>query len=457
MLSITLATLAFLTLSAAAAGATHSESENNVIIISIDGFYHEYLWDENIPLPTIRELAEEGAYAEAMIPANPSNTWPNHTSIVTGTYPDRHGLVHNGKLIRGEPGEPLYVDNERDKDEMIHIPTLYDVAHEAGLTTGDSGWPANQRAGTIDYTFPGAVDNIKLMTPELRQDVIDMGLIEEGMTSLWGQEDYGQVRRDHIWTETALQILRAYIPDLLLFHLLNADSAQHAFGRDTVPAHLAMAVSDQNVRNLINTLKEEGIRDETNIFIVSDHGFVNVDYSIQPNRRLRELGLLQVDDDGQIDYADVQVVPAGGTAMVYSTHPENAEENLDQAYEHLKELEGIDQVITPENYDEYGYPDPRENDQMGDFVLAAEAGYSFGGQADEGDYVVPVDGPAGTHGYLNELPEMYNVFIANGPDIEKGVELDKVDVRSVAPTAAEILGLELEQADGEVLYEILRD
>jgi predicted AlkP superfamily pyrophosphatase or phosphodiesterase len=62
-----------------------------VVLVSIDGFRPDYLRRGNSP--TLDGLAERGASAKGLIPAFPSVTFPNHYSIVTGLFPDRHGIV----------------------------------------------------------------------------------------------------------------------------------------------------------------------------------------------------------------------------------------------------------------------------------------------------------------------------------------------------------------------------
>src|SRR5262245_12061525 len=64
-----------------------------VILVSIDGFHPDYL--ERYPSPTLGMLARQGVRARWMTPVYPSLTFPNHYSIATGLYPDRHGIVGN--------------------------------------------------------------------------------------------------------------------------------------------------------------------------------------------------------------------------------------------------------------------------------------------------------------------------------------------------------------------------
>ena len=79
--------------------------DRHVVVISIDGFA-AFSWnDPMLAVPTLRRLAREGAAAEAMIPVNPTVTWPNHTSMVTGVRPERHSVLYNGWAVRGAEGE----------------------------------------------------------------------------------------------------------------------------------------------------------------------------------------------------------------------------------------------------------------------------------------------------------------------------------------------------------------
>ena len=133
---------------------TRPASANHVVIISLDGFGSWALDDPYLPVPTLRRLAASGAVARSgMVPVNPTVTWANHTSMVTGVTPARHGVLYNGLLIR-EPGVPPRVEPWRDKSELVHARTLYDAAHERRLSTAQVDWVAIQNAPTITWEFP---------------------------------------------------------------------------------------------------------------------------------------------------------------------------------------------------------------------------------------------------------------------------------------------------------------
>src|SRR4030095_7939010 len=81
-----------------------------VVLITIDGF-PSWIWrDPTLPMPTLRRLAAEGATAEAMTVSNPSITWINHTTLVTGVEPRKHGVLFNGLLVRQGDDKPPKIE-----------------------------------------------------------------------------------------------------------------------------------------------------------------------------------------------------------------------------------------------------------------------------------------------------------------------------------------------------------
>src|SRR5579872_6845304 len=122
------------TLLPASAAAQAQARDRMVVVISLDGFPAYYLEDRTLPIPALRALIGAGASAR-MTTVNPTVTWPNHTTIVTGVHPDEHGLLVNGSLVPTGAWPPVKVEPMIDKSQMVHARTVYDSAHDAGLTT----------------------------------------------------------------------------------------------------------------------------------------------------------------------------------------------------------------------------------------------------------------------------------------------------------------------------------
>ncbi|HYP05575.1 MAG TPA: ectonucleotide pyrophosphatase/phosphodiesterase [Bryobacteraceae bacterium] len=407
--------------------------QRQVIVISIDGLPAYAFSDPNASLPTLRRLAKEGVIAEGMQTVNPSVTWPNHTSMVTGVSPARHGVLFNGLPVRSGEGKPLRVEPWRPKDELVLAPTVYDLAHAAGLTTAEVDWVAIHQAKTITWSFaerPGVDDLVP-------KEMIAAGAVTEAEIRDFAKTQI--VRRDEIWTDAAVHILKKHRPNLLLFHLLTTDSSQHRYGARSLGGYAAWALADARVKQVV-----EAASPGATFFVVSDHGFKTYDKVIHPNALMAAKGLGE----------DVWVIPEGGSAMVYITRAAKKAELASRIRTELAGLPGVSKVVEPREFAAMGFPAP--NERMADMVLLAQDRFAFDGTA-TGEAVTDVAAGStpGAHGYVNTDPAMYAAFVASGAGIRRGVRLGSFRNLDVAPTIARLLGLEMKNIEGEVLTEIL--
>jgi predicted AlkP superfamily pyrophosphatase or phosphodiesterase len=434
----------------APAGRSGVRSDRHVLLISIDGFAAYYLDDPRVPLPNIRRLAAEGARADGMTVVTPSVTWPNHTTLVTGVSPARHGVLVNGKIEPGTGPTPLVINPRRSKQELCRAPTVYDLAHAAGLRTAEVNWPVTREAPSLNWSFPDHPDALRYTTPALVKVLQEQTLLpnptDEAFRSL------GSVSRDRVWTQAAVHLLRRHRPHLLLLHLLNTDSTQHAHGPQTTEAYTALSLADRHVGDVIQAVKDAGLQKRTAVFVTADHGFSRVTHQIRPNARLRAAGLIRA-VDGKLEY-DAGAIPAGGVALVYIPGAKRQPDLLARTREALSGLEGVERIIMPEEYPALGLPLASQDPQAPDLVLAARDGYSFSSDAG-GEPLVQLPRPNGTHGYVHTNPKMDALFVAAGAGIRRGVRLERVRSVDVAPTVARLLGLSMADVEGRPLQAAL--
>jgi predicted AlkP superfamily pyrophosphatase or phosphodiesterase len=424
-----------------------------VLIISVDGLAGYLLTDPGAPLPTIRGLADAGASApKGMVIANPTITWPNHTSLVTGTRSEKHGVLFNGILERTNTEQPVNVNPRKTKDELVRVPTIYDVAYAAGLSTGEVNWPCTSEAKSIDWRFPDAPDAVSHMTPAFREELFSTGILPRKDPEKFGAAG-SPVSRDVVWTQAMRRLIIDHKPRLMLFHLLNVDAVHHRYGPQTFAGYSANGYADACVKQVLQALSEAGIRDKTAVFIVADHGFNKVEKVIQGNVALRKAGLLETAGP-RVLKARVQMVAEGGTAHVYFNDPA-ARAEKDRVVQLFRGTEGIADVVEPSGYAALGLPDPKDNGGMGDLLLVAKRGYAFLDTPIGESVIVPSTTYLGTHGYVASDANMNATFVAAGPGIKRGVTIDNVRNIDVAPTAAALLGLTMPTAQGRVLTEIL--
>ncbi len=430
--------------------APGAASDRSVILISLDGF-PAWLWAEStLPVPTLRRMAAEGVSARAMEVSNPSITWINHTTMVTGVRPEKHGVLYNGLLVRQGEGQPPKIEQWADKARMVRVPTLYDLAFQAGLTTAQVDWVAITNAGTIHWAF----HEIPNPDGEIELEMVGQGLVtRDEIAGFTRGKDI--TWRDMIWTRAAVHILKTRRPNLLLFHPLTTDATNHRYGPGTTASFAAYAYADSMVAELLRAIEAAGMKERTTVIIVTDHGFKKVQKVIQPNVALRKAGFVRTAGP-TVTSCDAYVMTQGGMAMLYVTREDRREEVLSKCRTLLEGMEGVARVVEPKDYASLGMPTPAVNPGAGDLVCFAKNGYAFQSTvmgdaevADSGTYL-------GTHGYPGTDPELDGIFIAWGSGIRQGVRLERVRNIDVAPTAAHLLGIDMKGVDGRVLNEILK-
>jgi len=426
--------------------ATKASKDRTVVLISLDGFPAYALDDTKLPIPTLRKLISEGAVATSMRPVNPTVTWPNHTSIVTGVEPSEHQVLFNGMLLPSVAGARPSIEPWREKQQMVHAQTIYDAAFEAGLTTAQVDWVAIYSAKTITWQFP------ELPDPDgaIERELIAAGTVTSEHLRTF--EASTQAWQDDIWTAAAVDILEKHRPNLLLVHLLTLDDTNHEYGPMTNASLTAMAFLDAKVKQIIDTLQRTGLSKKATLIVVSDHGFRTYKRKIQPNILLREKGLLTGSSDKP--KGDAWVMPEGGSAMVYVSDASRRTELLPKLRAAFTGAEGISAVYGADAFEKLGIPTHKQSDQAPDLMLAAEPGYMFANES-EGDFITNA-AAGGTHGYLNTDPQMQAIFIASGPDIPKGIQLGNISNLDVAPTVAALLEIEMKKMKDHAVEQIVK-
>lgn len=400
-----------------------------VVVISLDGFPANALDDPKLPIPTLRKLIANGT-GGPMLGINPTITWPNHTTMVTGVSADVHGLLLNGAIVRTGTWPPVKVDSTVDKVKLVRVPTVYDAAHQAGLTTAQVDWVAINNAPTITWAFPEMAS---------ANGPVEKEMLAKGAVTAADLADFSKaniVFRDQIWTTAGAYLIREHKPDLLLFHLLTLDSTQHQYGPDSLAARDAMGFLDACVAQLVAAVHDAGLDDRTTFLVVSDHGFKRFTKEIRAANAIQTAGLDKT----------VYVLPEGGSAFVYVENPDA----IGKAREVLATVEGVDHIYGPNDYAALGLPRPEQDPQFGQLFATAKDGYSFSGTTG-GPVTAAVPQVGGSHAYPASDPDLHPIFIASGYGVRKGVKLGLVSNLDVASTIAKLLGVALPTSRGKPL------
>ena len=128
-----------------------------LILISFDGWRWDYI--DRQPAPNLKALAAHGVRAKALIPSFPVLTFPNHYTIVTGLYPEHHGIVANAMRDPSMP-ERFTMSAQTAKDpRWWGGEPLWVTAMRQGRRTATLFWPGSEAPiGGLRPTYWKAFD-----------------------------------------------------------------------------------------------------------------------------------------------------------------------------------------------------------------------------------------------------------------------------------------------------------
>jgi len=379
------------------AQAPGAGKQPTVILVSIDGFRADYL-DRGLT-PNIAALAAEGVRAQSMRPSFPSVTFPNHYTLVTGLYPDHHGVVNNTMEDPAMPGKVFTAADARDERWWDEATPIWITAQRQGLHTATMFWPGSDVA--IHGTLPDRyVPFDKSVSAEKRTDTM---------------LDWLDLPPDQL-------------PAFITLYFDQVDSAGHAGGPDSDQVNKALQTVDAAIGRLLDGLKKRGLADRVNLVIVADHG-------MEANSPQRVVYL--------DDLVDAKIVHVEATGLVTGLRAEPGHEAavegaLLKPHDHMQCWRKAD---IPARL-HYG-----ANPRVPAIVCLAEPGWAIWTHA----FIASLKGGFvyGMHGYDPADPLMGALFIAEGPSFRKGMVHPTFDNVDVYPLLTHLLAIKPEPNDGK--------
>ena len=432
--------------SIAAFAAVEPSGAPTVLLISVDGLKPEavlHAQEYGLALPNLVRLTEDGMYSSGVRGVLPTVTYPSHTTLITGVSPAKHGISANTTFDpynKNEKGWYWYAED-------IKVPTLWDAAHTAGLTTASVYWPVSVGAH-IDYNLPqiwrtGTEDDLKLQralsTPGLEQELVaELGRYPGGMEET--------VESDEIRTRFAVRIMEKKHPAFMTVYLTGLDTEQHASGPFSDKSNAVLQRLDKLVGQL-RAAAERVSHDRAYVCVVSDHGFASVQHDVNLYEAFLDAGLFSTNRAQKITSWKAMPWPSGGSAAVVLADPSDhvTAAEVEALLKHLANnpTNGIDRVLTREELQSAGgFPEAA-------FFVSFKIGYELGYTFTPPLISAPTYG--GMHGYLPGNSEMSSSFFLVGPGVTRGKSVGEIDMRQIAPTLAHILRISLPEAESEPL------
>ena len=415
----------------------------SVLMISVDGLKPEYVLDADahgLKIPFLRSLMRGGAYARGVTGVWPTVTYPSHTTLLTGVAPAEHGIYNN---LEFDP-KNTFANAWYWYAQEIRAPTLWQAAHEAGLSTASIGWPVSVGATAVDYLIP-EYWRVARLTDVDPSDALLVAAISrpEGMLQKM-QARLGPYMRgndpsppgDEIKTRFALDILKTQKPEFMTIHLSSLDEEQHGHGPFSTEANADLEVIDGELAQLFAASRANDPK--AIALVVSDHGFVQVTHKVNLMQPFLRAGLIQSGGSWK-----AQPWSGAGMAAVMLHDPADLQ-TVGQVRDLLQALKadpdnGIAEVLERDAIKQRGaFPGAS-------FLIVMKLGYYALADATS-PLLSGVPGTPGSHGFSPEYPEMRAAFFIAGPGIARGRDLGLIDMRQIAPTVAQLLGVRLGSA-----------
>ena len=379
---------------ATATTATSREKAPVTILVSIDGFRPDYL-DRGVT-PNLSALAAGGVSA-SMMPSFPSKTFPNHWTLVTGMYPDHHGITANRLEDPARAGETFTMASD-DPFWWSEAEPVWVTAEKAGIRTATMFWPGSTVAwgGTRAVAWPNEIS---------------------GGTRPHDWQQFNQAVSGDSRVDAVVDWLRrpaATRPRFVTLYFDTVDTAGHRLGPGATETTRAVADVDEQVGRLVSELKTLG--QPANLVIVADHGMAATDPA-------RTVAL-----DTVADPADYRIEDMGPFASLYPVagHEAALDRALPGRHPHMECWRKSEMPARLH----YG-----TNPRIPPYFCLAETGWE----------IVPLTSDkgrsGGDHGYDNAAPDMRALFIANGPAFPHGTTLPSFVNVDVAPLLRDLIGL----------------
>jgi len=396
--------------------ANGKSEKSTVVLLSIDGFAYNYL--EKYQPKQILAFAKTGTTAK-LFSVYPSKTFPNHLSIITGVYPQNHGIIHNN-FYHPTLAEKYRLGAGKKNSSWLTAQPFWSFTQEQGLKSAVYFWPELQAKGqgrAPNYFVPyNRIDSEKKRFDQ----VID-------------------------W----LKLPETQAPHFIASYFSSIDSMGHKFGVGSPELAQAITAFDNLFGHFIERLQSE-VSKEVNVILLSDHGMVNIDKN-------KQIDLSRIFNKNNIELIKKKalIVAESSTQLyLYFDSSKLSKAEQETVIKNIKSRQLNNQHLY-NVYRKNNYPDHwhLNNDIaiIPDVIIEVKLSASFRNKK----HTI-----SGTHGYdpLNQN-DLDAIFIAAGPNIAKNRVFKPFENIHIVPFMSQLLSIKQPNnidGDGSVLKALVR-
>eukprot|EP00794_Sanderia_malayensis_P018639 gene18639-20520_t len=394
------------------------KEQQKLLLISLDGLRWDMISKNRALFPHITKLQRLGVWVKDVENVFPTNTFPNHYSIVTGLYPESHGIVDN-EMLNMETGEKFSMKSREPK----------------WWNEAEPIWVTNQKQGHSSAVlhWPGFNVRIRGLLPSHSSEInsssgvplYEMNKGKIDLTLEWLQEP-------------SVTFAAVYFEE---FDKLSHDIGDHDVltqQNDTKNKYKIEKMkqvfkdTDKTMAYLKEQLELLNMDSRVNVIFIGDHGHTGVTH--KKIIRLNDYIDVNTDIRDALGMTFVSVFPkAGQLSTVY--------DELRNAHAHMK-------VHLKEDLPSHMHI--KENKRTAPLLLLADPGWLI--DAGIHDYYTfrQDEFERGEHGYSHLFKNMHPGFFAFGPCFKHGKEFNKIRMVDIYPLMCELLHIKPRPNNGSL-------
>ena len=383
-------------------------SKEYVLLVSFDGFRYDY--SDMVDTPNFDRIRDEGVKAESLVPIFPTLTFPNHYSIATGCYSNKHRIISNTFYSKTLEKKYSMYDRGTVTDSSFYgAEPIWVTAEKNGLKSASYFWVGSEAIGK---------------TPSIYKNYDSSIPFTSRVDSVISWFNLSESKR----------------PDLVLLYFNEPDHTGHMFGPESTEIADMITQTDQLLGYIVKQINTLDIRDKINLIVISDHGMSQVTQD----------KLIFLDDFIPRDM--VYFEGGGSIGMINEKEKEfsikkpfkKTRYSLREIYKHIEFVEFMDVYKTKDIPKEFHFL----NKDSPDFLLVANNGWFITDRDNSSRVGRTLNG---MHGYDPKYRETHGIFYASGPSFRRGYVVNSFENIHVYPIICNILNIpEYNNIDGDI-------
>jgi predicted AlkP superfamily pyrophosphatase or phosphodiesterase len=321
----------------------------HIIILDIVGLESSHL-SSNL-IPNIANIANEGESFK-MEPVFPAVTCTVQASLLSGQYPNKHGIISNGLYDKNN----YTVSFWEQSSSLVQADRIWDIAKRQNNSSFKTAVLFGQntmycKSDVVITPRPLHMEDGMIMwcysKPLGYYEDLKQKYGEFNLATYWGP--LASYKSSEWIVQAACDTLENERPNLMFTYMPHLDYSVQRFGKNSNEVRQDLTRADDLVGQVIQKTIDLGIKDDTRFIIFSEYGFNDVQSQIPLNRKLREAGLLSVRTINDREYIDFELSKAFAMVDHQISHVYINDGNSEQIKRVLENIEGIERVLSTED------------------------------------------------------------------------------------------------------------